>query len=76
MAVAKIYPKGNQRKKTSSETEEVVSSTRLSMSRTVLRYAPKLADNVLGGSATLDEAHSRARERRETTCRYDAMRYR
>ena len=54
MAVAMIYPDTEQGKKTSSETEEV-SSTRLSIDRTVLEHAPDLARQVLTGSASIAE---------------------
>ena len=52
MAVAKIYPDTEQgKRKTSLETKQVgVSKTNLSFARTVLQYAPDLADNVLTGS--------------------------
>jgi len=55
MAVAKIYPDTEQgKRKTSLETKQVgVSKTNLSFARTVLQYAPDLADNVLIGAVTL-----------------------
>ena len=65
MAVALIYPDTEQGKKsddeTSSVTEEVAPS-RLSYARTIIKYAPDLAANVLAGSASLDEAYKTARE--------------
>ncbi len=52
MAVAKIYPEpetGGRGKKRLGDL--TVSAERLSLARTVLQYAPDLADNVLSGSA-------------------------
>ena len=54
MAVAKIYPepeKGGRGKKRLGDL--TVSAERISTARTVLRYAPDLADNVLIGAVTL-----------------------
>lgn len=52
MAVARIYPEGRQGKRgaTSSVSKEV-SSVYLSQARTVLRWAPELADGVLSGAS-------------------------
>ena len=65
MAVAKIYPDSEQgKRKTSLKNSEVgVSRQYIGFARTVLEYAPDLADNVLSGSASLDEAYKAARER-------------
>ena len=66
MAVAKIYPEPEQgKRKTSSVTKEVGTS-RLSYARTALQYAPHLANNVLTGSSSLDDAYKTARERNAT----------
>ncbi len=51
MAVAKIYPepeKGGRGKKRLGDL--TVSAERLSLARTVLQYAPDIADNVLSGT--------------------------
>ena len=65
-AVAMIYPepeKGGRGKK--SSVTEGFSSERLSLARTVLQYAGDLADSVLAGSDSLDDAYKTARERRD-----------
>ncbi len=52
MAVAKIFPepkRGRGKKDPAKETEKV-SYSRVKVARTVLQYAPDLADNVLNGS--------------------------
>lgn len=56
MAVAKIYPQGNQGKKTLSVSKEVASGAHISNARTVIAFAPELADAVLAGAVSLDEA--------------------
>ena len=68
MAVAKIYPEPEQgKRKTSLETKQVgISRTNLSFTRTALQYAPHLANNVLTGSSSLDDAYKTARERNAT----------
>ena len=65
MAVAKIYPKPEKggRGKT-VRLPDGLSKQRISEARTVLQYAPDLADNVLSGSASLDVAYKTARERK------------
>ncbi len=59
MAVAKIYPETEQgKRKTSLKNSEVgVSRQYIGFARTVLRYAPDLADNVLAGLVSLDAAY-------------------
>ena len=47
MAVAMIYPKTNQGKKTSEDFSEVASRRYINVARTVLEHAPDLAANVL-----------------------------
>ena len=42
-----------------------VSAERLSRARTVLQYAPDLADNVLTGATSLDAAYQVARKRND-----------
>ncbi len=67
MVVAKIYPeleKGGRGKK--SEAMKLAGSggfavQRVNEARTVLQHAPDLADNVLAGSTSLDEAYKTAR---------------
>ncbi len=66
MAVAKIYPdpeKGGRGK--TVRLPDGLSKQRISEARTVLQYAPDLADNVLAGSDSLDDAYKTARERKE-----------
>ena len=61
MTVAKIYPepeRGGRGKKATVSVENV-SPQRVSYARSILRYAPDLADNVLRGSASLDDAYKR-----------------
>ena len=57
MLVARMYPDTKQGKKriTSSEKEQVPKS-RLSYARAILRYSEELADSVIKGSKSLDEA--------------------
>ncbi len=67
MTVAKIYPdteKGGRGKKSSSNLAETAgfSQRRLQQARTVLQFAPDLADGVLTGSTSLDEAYKTARK--------------
>ena len=69
MTVAKIYPdtgKGGRGKKSSANLAETAgfSQRRLQQARTVLQFAPDLADGVLTGSTSLDEAYKTARERK------------
>ncbi len=68
MTVAKIYPdteKGGRGKKSSANLAETAgfSQRRLQQARTVLQFAPDLADGVLTGSTALDEAYKTARKR-------------
>lgn len=77
MAVAKIYPepgKGGRGKRTSGNLAETAgfSQRRLQEARTILKYAPDLADNVLTGSMSLDEAYRIARERKDAASSDDA----
>lgn len=64
MAVAMIYPepeKGGRGNK--SSVSEEFSGTRVSMARTVLKWAPEMAEQVLAGFA-LDKAYETASERK------------
>lgn len=69
MAVAKIYPDGaNVRRKGSGnlETKSLgFSSAGLSQARMVISFAPELADTVLSGATSLDEAYKTARQRKD-----------
>lgn len=67
IAVAMIYPDSEQGKRgTSVKTTEVrISSASLSHARTILRYAGDLADSVLTGSMSFDEAYRTARQRKQ-----------
>ena len=62
MAVAMIYPKRTPRGQ--SSVSEGISYERVSSARTILRYAPDLASNVLSGAASLDDAYKVARDRK------------
>ena len=64
MEVAKIYPEPEKLKRGGSSVSEQqgLSKARLSEARTVLQYAPDLADNVLSGSSSLDDAYKTARK--------------
>ncbi len=62
MAVAKIYPETEQGKQSTSVKITEVSSGYLSHARTVLQFAPDLADGVLTGSTSLDAAYKTARK--------------
>jgi hypothetical protein len=68
MAVAKIYPKPEKggRGKNSSVAKEF-SGERLSLARAVLRHAPDLAEQVINGSLSLDNAYEEARIRKGRT---------
>ena len=66
MAVAMIYPKperGRGKKDPAKGTEQV-SYSRVKVARTVLQYAPDLADNVLSGAESLDAAYKTAGDRK------------
>lgn len=61
MAVAKIYPdpeRGGRGNK--GYCDNTVSKQRLSHARTVLRFAADLADAVMAGTKSLDEAYAAA----------------
>ena len=63
MAVAKIYPNGQQGKKLRPDLDEVRAlGKRVSEARTVLKYAPDQADLVLTGAVSLDDAYRKAQE--------------
>ncbi len=66
MTVAKIYPETSQGKRTSEDFSEVASRRYINMARTVLQYAPDLADNVLTGAMSLDAAYKSARAQDRT----------
>jgi hypothetical protein len=66
MAVAKIYPepqKGGRGKRNSSVTKEF-SGARISMARSVLEFAPDLADSIMSGARSLDDAYKTAQQRK------------
>lgn len=68
MAVARICPepeRGGRGKKSVKITEYMFDASYLSHARTVLKYAPKLAGNVLIGADSLDEAYEKARESKD-----------
>ncbi len=75
MAVAKIYPepeKGGRGKKSVKITEFGFDSSYLSHARTVLQYAPDLADNVLSGTR---KAPARSRGQiKIARCDYETVR--
>ena len=52
--------KGGRGRKSVVSTE-FISAERVSHARTILRYAPDLADNVLAGVMPLDTAYAEAR---------------
>ncbi len=62
MTGAKSYPETSQGKKTSEDFSEVASRRYINMARTVLQFVPDLADGVLTGSTSLDEAYKAARK--------------
>ena len=64
MAVAMIYPDKQQGRKRTSEQNSVVSGRYINRARTVLEYAPALADSVLAGGS-LYEAHDKALKRKK-----------
>ena len=47
------------------ETEHGISNSRLAYASTVLRHARELADQVMAGTTSLDEAYAKARQRKE-----------
>lgn len=63
MAVAKILETNNLTQGAAAK-ESGVSQTRIAQSRTVLEFAPDLADNVLAGAASLDDAYKIAMSQR------------
>ena len=68
MAVAKLYPepeKAVRGKPGSVSEQQNIPKARLSEARTTLKFAPDLADNVLTGAASLDEAYRVVRERKD-----------
>jgi len=66
MAVAMIYPESQQGKRNAatSSVSGDVSATRIKMARTILKWAPELASQVLAGAAVLDKAYSIATDRK------------
>ena len=65
MTVAKIYPepkRGSHSELKNSTEHFGFDKGYLSRARTVLRFAPDLADGVLTGSTSLDEAYKTARK--------------
>lgn len=81
MAVATIYPetteKGGRGKKGSATEQFQMHKGALSQARAVLRWAPELADGVLAGAGSLDDAYEEALRRRaqkdEPAARLDAL---
>ena len=67
MAVAMVYPEPIKIKRSGSViiTDPGVDPSYLSHARTVLQYAPDLADNILAGSSSLDEAYETAHVRND-----------
>lgn len=63
MAVAMIRPEKHQGKKTTSSLSEEVKGTSLSYARTVLKWAPDLAQGVLAGAQALNDAYKIAFDR-------------
>ena len=61
MAVAKITPKQPGKKRTSTASVGV-SAQRISYARAVLEFAPDLADAVMSGAKSLDEAYETAQD--------------
>ena len=57
--------KGGRGKKSVKITEFAFDASYLSHARTVLAHTPDLANNVLTGSTSLDEAYRIARERKD-----------
>ena len=60
MAVAMIFPGGSG--KGANPKNLGLSGELIRQARTVLRHSPDLADNILAGSAKLDEAYKTARD--------------
>ncbi|MDQ3959507.1 MAG: hypothetical protein M3255_04290 [Pseudomonadota bacterium] len=73
IVVARIYPEPEKggRGKNSSVSKEF-SGARLSLARFVLRYAPDLADSVLAGSPSIDNAYEEARIRKGQAETYES----
>lgn len=65
MAVARIYPEGNQGKKSTSLKINDVNGGYLRQARTVLKYASDISNNVLSGSVALNEAYKTALQRKQ-----------
>jgi len=69
MVVAKAYPKSDERgrgKKSAATAHfPMVKPRRLEEARTVLRYAGELADAVIAGTTSLDQAYEIAGERKQ-----------
>ena len=63
MAVAVIYPETRQGKRSTSFVTKKVTAGGLSKARTVLQYAGDLAESVLAGATSLDQAYETARGR-------------
>jgi hypothetical protein len=61
MAVAKLYPdpeKGGRGKKNSLEIKEFPNAGSVSQARTVLKWLPQIADQVMAGTKPLNEAYT------------------
>lgn len=71
MVAAKAYPdperRGRGQKSSAAEEFPMVSSGKLSEARTVLRYAPDLAENVVDGLQSLEAAYDTACKRKGET---------
>lgn len=66
MAVAKICPETGQSTRKVAATADVGKS-RVHQARSVLRFAPDLADSVLSGAASLDAAYQTAQQRKHAS---------
>ena len=69
VAVAKIYPGGSG--KGANPIELGFSGERLRQARSLVRYAPELADQVLAGKLALNDAYNEARVRKAAAVSYD-----
>jgi hypothetical protein len=69
MVAAKAYPApepgGRGKKSSAAEKFPMVASGRLSEARTILLYAPDLADEVIRGVTSLEHAYDEASSRRQ-----------
>ena len=73
MAVARVLETNGGTVSEAAKTSNL-NRTRVSQARTVLQYAPDLADNVLAGAASLDEAYGMAQARSRPAGRSNFLR--